>query len=256
MMRILFAILCVLLVPAAVVADPAPVSKSSAKKKVPSAVPDGRKTIGFVSEIGSKFSVQQVGIMVFGNKKREESIESWGIDAAVTAQVARTVKARFNVIPIRLSPAGRAALAAAPSSLFGGRDGHICKVLSKEARGRPFNYYVRVRPRESAYGNTNQYLGGLGVVHGQGFNTGYTHVHALFEMEVLDGATCRSLGSEWPASTENFLVMQINGLSKEVDASWMPAQNTVARDKRLKEVARALVKKGLAEVIPKLLATR
>ncbi len=254
-MRILVAILCVLFMPAVLAADPAPASKSSAKKKVSRAVPHGRKTIGLISEIGSTFSVQQVGIMVFGNKKREESIESWGIDAAVAAQVARTVKARFKVIPIRLSQAGKAALAAAPGSLFGNRAGHICNVLRKEAT-QPFNYYVRVQPRESGYSATNQYVGGLGIVHGQGFDTGYTHVHALFEMEVLDGATCRSLGSVWPAPTENFLVMQINGPTKEVDAFWMPARNTVARDKRLKEVARALVKKGLAEVIPKLLATR
>jgi hypothetical protein len=259
MKRILVAILCAILMPAVAAAEPAPAAaKSGAKKKAPpdTHVSDGRKTIGLIPEIGGTFTVQQVGIMVFGNEKREESIESWGIDAAVSAQVSRTVKARFNVTPIWLSAAGKKALAEAPGSLFGDRDGHICNVLRQEARGQSFNYYVRVRPRETPYGNTNQFLGGLGIVHGQGLDIGSTYVHALFEMEVLDGANCSSLRREWPAPTENFLVMRVHGLSKEVEASWMPAKNTVAQDKRLKEAAWALVEKGLAETIPQLFASQ
>jgi hypothetical protein len=255
MNKVIIGVLCLIFASAAAAAEPqAQAPKGVSKKKPAPAAPDTRKTIGLISEIGDKFTVQQIGIMIFGNQKREEPIESWGMDAFVAAKFSNAVKARFNAVPIALSPEGKAALAKAPGWLFGDRGGYICNLLQKETKGRVFNYYVRVRPREKPYSNTNQFVGGLGIVHRQGFDTGYTFVHALFDIEVLDGGNCSSVRSLEPPSTQGFLFAEIHGPAREVEASWIPAAS-VASDARLKETTQSLVESGLIQTIPQLFAT-
>lgn len=57
---------------------PGAVAQPAAPKK-----PDGRKTIGVISAIGEKFTVQKDGVMVFGNDLKETPVQSWGIDDLV-----------------------------------------------------------------------------------------------------------------------------------------------------------------------------
>ncbi len=223
-------------------------------KKPPSTKVDTRKTIGFVSEIGTQFEVQKIGIMIFGNEKTSVPIDSWGIDALANTKVTASAKARFNIVSLKLSREGSAALASAPGSLFGDRDGHICNVLRKETLSRTFDYYLRLKPKESAYANTNQFVRGLGIVHRDGLGSGYTFVHALFEMELLDGKSCSVIRSEEPASNQDFLFGQLHGPSREVEASWMPVASGAVTDNRLKEATRTLVEQGLTQTIPRVLA--
>jgi hypothetical protein len=211
--------------------------------------PDTRKAVGLVSGIGADFEVRKIGIMAFGNEKTSASIESWGIDAFVAAKAAAILKTNFNVVPIRISKDSLAALDAAPGSLFGDRDGHICNVLRKESQGRPFDYYLWVRSWESPYYNTNQLLRGLGIVHREGLTTGDTYVYALLGVDVLDGKTCNRLRRDLPPYH-----FSIPGPARAVDKSWMPAAANVPQDARLKELAKTLVEQGLDQTIPNVLA--
>jgi hypothetical protein len=178
----------------------APAPSKSADKKQTAPRADTRKTIGLVSELGATFEVRKIGIMVFGNEKASAAIESWGIDPFVAAKAATLLKSNFNVVPIKVSKDGLAALASAPGSLLGDRDGYICNVLRKESQGRPFDYFLWVRAWDGEYANTNQLLRGLGIVHRQGMNSGYTFVYALLGVDVLDGKTCSRLRRELPPS--------------------------------------------------------
>ncbi len=227
--------------------------------KKPAAAPDTRKTIGLISELGDTMSIQQIGIMVFGNAKISVPIENWGIDALVYAKASSMVKARFNVIPVNLSKEGRSAVAAAPGSLFGDRAAYICNVLKKETQGRAFTYYLRVTPRESNFGNTNQTLSGLGVLHRQGLSDGYTFVHALFSLEVLDGSNCAHIHTEDPAGNNGFSLFSpayFDGLSREVDASWMVEPAKAPQDGRLRDAVKELVEQGMTQSMPRLFATQ
>lgn len=258
MRRIFIAILCAILMPAAVAAEPAPAAKSSAKKKGPpaSTASDTRESVGIVSNIGDQFTVQEIGITAFGNEKRAEPIESWGMDALVTAKASAAVQARFKAVPVKLSPAARAALVPPAFTLFGRSSEHVCDVLRKETAGQSFKYYLWVLPGDSAYGATNQSVRGLGIVHQGGVGGGKTYVHAIFDVEILDGRTCESIRREIPPTTEGGFFTNIHGPAQEVDGSWMPAPSTVAQNARLKDTVRSLAGNGLAATLPKLLAPR
>ncbi len=146
------------------------------------------------------------------------------------------------------------ALASAPGSLFGDRDGYICNVLHKATLGQSFDYYIKVGVKETPFANTNQFVKGLGIVHREGFGSGYTFVHALFNIEVLDGRTCSVVRREEPPSSQGFLFAAIHGPTLEVDASWMPSASNAAHDARLKKATRTLVERGLTQALPRVFA--
>jgi hypothetical protein len=222
----------------------------TAGKKPSAPKADGRKTIGLVSEIGATFEVRKIGVMLFGNGNTPAGIEGWGIGPFVAAKAAALLKTNFNVVHIKMSKDGLAALASAPGSLFGDRDGHICNVLGKESQGRPFDHYLWVTTSESQYSRTNQLVRGLGIVHREGFNSGWTSARALFAIEVLDGKTCSRLRRDLPPSPQ----YELPGPVREVDASWMPAAANVPKDARLRDEVKSLIEQGLNQTIPHVLA--
>jgi hypothetical protein len=247
------------LAPAAVKAGDAaaskPASKTATKKSIP-AKPDGRSTIGVVSEIGDSFSIRNIGITAFDNEENIVPVDNWGLDALVAAKSGAILKARFHVIPIKLSKEGKAALAAAPSALsgalFGGRDEYICKVLRKETLGQSFNYFLHVTKVKHPFRFTNQDIKGLGIVHRQGSGT---YVHALILLVVRNGATCESLQSDMPKYNNGLLSRQMYGPHREVDRSWFPASSSAAQNTRLRDATRELVEQGLEQSVPRLFST-
>jgi hypothetical protein len=109
MYRAAITLLC-LFVASAAIAQPA------APKK-----PDGRKNVGVISVIGEKFSVQKVGIMVFGNDLTETPVPSWGIDDLVASKIGALLSRQYNVKRIA-APKGAFDAIEKPGGLFRDRE--------------------------------------------------------------------------------------------------------------------------------------
>lgn len=62
-----------------------------------------QRTVGVISTIGETFTLQKVGIMVFGNESNDAAIDSWGIDDLVSKKVAALLSGRFAVKKINTS---------------------------------------------------------------------------------------------------------------------------------------------------------
>ena len=56
-----------------------------------------RKSVCAISGIGDTFSVQKVGVTVFGNALDMAPIDGWGIDDFVTGKIAAQLGQRFEV---------------------------------------------------------------------------------------------------------------------------------------------------------------
>jgi hypothetical protein len=256
---ILLAVVAAILAPIAAKAGDAPpdkpAPKAAAKKSAP-AKPDGRRTIGVISEIGNSFSVRKSGLEI--NEEDMVPVENWGLDALVAAKVGAILKDRFNVIPIKLSKAGKAALAEAPSpltgALFGGRAEYICNVLRKETHAQSFNYFLHVTNMKSPVGLRKKNIVGLGIVNRLGFHQDF-YVHAVILLVAMDGATCETLKSDAPEGKDGFLSRPFYGPHREVDRSWFPAPSNVAQNTRLRDATRELVEQGLEQSIPGLFRT-
>ena len=57
----------------------------------------GRRSIGIISAVGGKFSVQKVGVTVFANEYNIVPVATWGIDDLVASKLARLMGGKADV---------------------------------------------------------------------------------------------------------------------------------------------------------------
>jgi hypothetical protein len=218
----------------------------------------GRKSIGVISAIGDKFSVQKVGLTVFQNSLDEIAIDSWGIDERVVASMSAQLGKRFDVKRISYSKAAFAEVQK-PKPLFAdNQDDYrykIAEILRGLASTQKCDLYVVVTKSGSQVGNTNQSVGGIGILYGgNGAIFTSVHLHALFDVRVYDGRTFAVLGHQRGSSGQSAFLSVIRGPNREVDKSWWPEPaQSVARDAKIKDATLALLEQSMAATAAELL---
>jgi hypothetical protein len=124
-----------------------------------------RKSVAVVSGIGETFTVQTVGVMVFGNARDAVAIDAWGIDNLVVRTVGNKLSGRFDVKRLTY-PKGVFASVGRRQSILDAEYKDYREELRDVVRGlaasQKADLYVVVTQGASQYGNSNQYLGGLG----------------------------------------------------------------------------------------------
>jgi hypothetical protein len=217
----------------------------------------GRKSVGIISAIGDKFSVQKIGFTVFQNSLDEVPIDSWGVDERVVATMTAQLSKRFEVKRINYSKAAFAEVQK-PKPLFASNQedyrNKIADILRGMASSQKCDLYVVVTKSGSAVGNTNQSVSGLGVLQsGVGYLSSL-HLHALFEVRVYDGQTFSVLGHQRASSTQSIFSSFIHGPHREVDKSWWPeVAQSIAKDGRVKDATMALVEQSMTATVGELL---
>src|SRR5436190_23743216 len=88
MLRVFIASLLVGLGLNAAFAQPAPRKPAAAPKPAPAAQSGDGKCLGVLSQIGEKFIVKKVGIVVFQNQHDAVPIKAWHVDDLVFARIS------------------------------------------------------------------------------------------------------------------------------------------------------------------------
>ncbi len=205
----------------------------------------GAKSVGVVSAIGHKFTLQKVGITVFGNELKEVQTDSWGIDNAAVSKVSALLSSRYSVKRISVGPRDL--------------DGNMEDAIRKMAATHKHDLYVVVAPAGVPFGNTNQIVSGLGMVEGGGaINPDNVHLFAVTAVHVYDGRTLERLG--WQRT--EFMIGSalagriINGPYRTLDRSWWPASPQAVHNDKLKIATRALVEQSLVKTIPEVMGAK
>jgi hypothetical protein len=206
MTRVVLACLLSLLVTAASAQAPSPASsappapaKAVAKKK-PAAKPkpagtpsvaaeSGPCSIGVISAIGDRFSVQKFGVTVFANDKSFVPID-WGLDDLVMARVRAATGGDPTVHRI-----------AYPKGAFEPYFNPKARFLPDPAEGLPAivrgitanvhcERYIVVARTKGELPNTHMELDGIGAWNqGVGSILRHSHLFAVFTVKLLDGRT-------------------------------------------------------------------
>ena len=218
----------------------------------------GRKSVGVISAIGDTFNVQKVGLTVFQNSLDEVAIESWGVDERVVAIMSTQLSKKFDVKRISYSKAAFVEVQK-PKPLFASSQedyrNKIAEILRGIASSQKCDLYVVVTKSASQVGNTNQSVGGVGILFtGTAALFSSIRLHALFDVRVYDGQTLAVLGHQRGSSAESTLFAVIRGPNREVDKSWWPEQaQTVAGDTKVRDATLALVEQGMTATVAELL---
>lgn len=212
----------------------------------------GRRSIGVISMLGATFSMQKVGVTVFGNEYKSAPIAGWGIDDVVTSKVASLLGGDADVKRIS-SPKDAFAAYEAPGGLFRDHNAEFKEGLRKLTTGQKCDLYLAVVVGGSAFGSTNQSVRGIGIVQGSSVFVNQMWIHALFQMRLYDGRTLELLG--WKPATlgqPTFMAM-IRGPNREVEASLWPQTDRVESDVRLRNAVRELIEQGISATLPEVL---
>jgi hypothetical protein len=217
----------------------------------------GAKTVGVVSAIGHKFTLQKVGITVFGNELNEVPIDSWGIDDAVANKVSVLLGSRFTVKRINF-PKETFASYEKPSA-FTDSSAVLQGIVRNLAVSQKHDLYVVVTRAGVPFGNTNQTVAGLGMIEAGGtLNPDNVHLFAIITVHLYNGQTFQQL--HWQRAEfsigSSLLGNVINGPHRRLDRTWWPANSHAVHNDRLKSATRALVEQSLATTIPDVMQSK
>jgi hypothetical protein len=260
MRRVAIALLSLLIVGNAAIAQqpakpkaPAAVAPQPAK---PSAADNG-KCIGVVSAIGDTFDLQKVGITVFGNELNTVPIDSWQIDNLVISKISTFLSKTWTVRRISY-PKGAFSSLDEKHAIFYNSEDDLKGIVSRVTSSTKCDHYVVVVKGLSRYGDTNQFVHGLGIVEsGASFLT-FDLIYALYWIRVYDGHTYEVIGKRGAIIEQSNPLLQlvtaksIGGPYLKVDRSWWP-ESDAAKSTMLREGIRSLVEKSLDVTMPLIL---
>ena len=262
MRRTIIALLLFLNGVAAALTQPAPAKQNGPKQAAAKqAVPkqgsaQDANCVGVVSNLGEKFTVKKIGIVVFQNEENEVPIASWHIDDLVVAKISAALGKRATM---RRIPYQKEAFASLETpKLFRNPDTDLGEILRTTTGSTRCARYVVVSGGGSSYGGTNQSLGGLGIVAGKKpyFTGDLYNLYTLIVVRVYDGETFSLLTRKMASIGQSTLLAMIHGPHREVDESFWPVSPDVAaQNVKLRDAIRELVAQSLDATLAELKLT-
>ena len=246
--------------PAAQVATPAkPAARKPAKMKsggklLTAPAESGPCQIGVISTIGDKFTVQKVGLTVFGNEFAEVPIEPWGLDDLVVARV-RAAAPGTAVRKIAYAKGAFEPYYHPPLKLFRNQDEDLSGIVRQVAGNAGCARYVVLTTYTGQLDGTNQGLPGIGVVNHGTSLLSYTFLFANISVRMFDGQTF-AVGKNPYANLESVLTHIAANLTKnetmhKLDNSAFPASPPEAvGSTTLRDGTRDLLAERLDKILP------
>src|SRR5438128_2151624 len=136
------------------------------------------KTIGVISTIGDSVRLRTVGLIVFGNKDAESSIESWELDNFVVTEAGSLLAKRYDVRPVKYDRA--AFFAGSSTGISGNEQRTFGQAIHDAASPNDLDAYAVVVKVQSQFGGSNQWTSGLGLMQGSGVFAHTVYMHALY----------------------------------------------------------------------------
>ena len=215
----------------------------------------GKKTLCVISQVSQRFQLKKIGIMVFGNEDNTVPIENWKLDDKIYAKIRAVLAKNFNVKKIPASYEAFQPLYE-PGGLFRDTAGMMKAIVQKISAGSACDYALLVAAGGSQFSNTNQYVGGLGVVETGSVLFGPARqIYALTFFYVYDGKSFEMLQYGRGESDDSTLFKPIHGPSQEIDAKQHPSLQAVTDDPKTREMVWRMIDKSIELTLPKLLGT-
>jgi len=234
-----------------------PAKKAVAKTKpstTPLAAATGPCTLGVISAIGDRFSVQKFGVTVFENEQSFVPIEDWGLDELVLARVRAATGSDPTVRRIGY-PKGAFEPYFNPKSrlLPDPREGLPAIVRSFTANANCERYLVITKYNGIVPG-TKLEINGIGVYsQGIGSFARHSHLFANVAVSMYDGTTYEKISRSLAAFGASFsagLGLTEDPLTKLDNSLFPDPPESASSSATLKERTRALVSARLDRMIP------
>jgi hypothetical protein len=226
-----------------------PASKSkSAKSATAAAAETGPCDMGVIADAGGVFTIEKVGLTVFGTQRDRIPI-SWGLDDLIFARIKSIGGAGVR----RVAVTGEAIERYNHPKAFWQQGDSPGDVIRRVAGTMECRRYLVVTRQTGRLPNTNMALTGIGVVNHSIF--GYTSVFAFIKMDLLDGGSFEiqrnpndNLKRVFGNVAENFAGER--DMQKVDNSAFPDAPSDAANSALLRDTARALLTARLDKDMP------
>ena len=240
-----------------------PAAKKQASKSKAAASPvgpaeSGPCQIGVISAVGDRFTLQHIGLTVFGNEFTDAPIESWGLDDLVVARV----RAAAGSLAVRRITYARGAFEPyyhPPRELFRDARNDLANVVRQVTISAHCERYLVVTRSGGQVAGTNQSAEGIGVL--TNWSSGAfknASLFAFFRITLFDGKTLAK--QEDPIGFGARLAAHLANLGKDenftllTDFEVPSTPEAVTSNVRLREGARTMLTAKLDKILPAYLA--
>jgi len=213
----------------------------------------GIKSVAIVSAIGDTVTLADAneggGFFNAVDPQRIDS-ESWGIDNAVTKQIADAIRGRFTVKTVAYD---RTAFTRIPWSPIPNRQAPVDKQLRALANPGADAYFVVSKMQiADAVGHAGPNQSGLGLARESGgmFSSDTITMYAIYTIRVIDARTFETLETEGAHLPKTGLLPRVPIV--EVDESLWPGRAndvTPAKEAAIKTKMMALVHESIASTL-------
>jgi hypothetical protein len=239
-----------------------PAAKPAVKKAAPKAKTGARPVVstdsgpckvGVIAANGDLFSVQKIGLTVFGNELTEVSVP-WGLDDLIFTRV----RAAAGATPVRRITYPKGAFDAyyhPQSSLFRNSRNELTNLVREITANAGCERYLVVTRLKGQLAGTNQSIEGVGVLNRGTSLLSRTMLFAAISVTVFDGQTYE-IRKNPHASLEAIFSRMAANLTKdentgELDNSAFPASpQEAANSAVLRDRTRALLTERLDKNLP------
>jgi hypothetical protein len=224
--------------------------KAKTANQPPEPVVTGPCQLGLIAAIEDSFTVQKIGITVFGNELTEVPVD-WGYNEIVVARV-RAAAAGMPVRRIAFAKGAFDPYYKPPETLFRIPRDVLTPIVQHAAGDANCERYLLVTTSNAAYGGTNQTLNGIGVLDGQG-PFGHPILFINIQLTMYDGKSFEKQRIPVDFATvlsRSLLGEKPNPLSRLSDADYPRPAAAAAQNAMLHDRIRTLLAEQLDKALP------
>lgn len=210
------------------------------------------KSVAIVSAIGDCLQLRDIsgsGVLYSGFETGCVNISNWGLDEAITKQIATALSNRFTVKPVRYNRAG---FTHVPYSPIPDSQPPVKKQLQALTNPGVDAYVVVTKlPTQGAIGESTQQLAGLGLGHESGIMfSGSTKMYAFYTIRIVDAHSFETLETEGAhlPKTGLFPRVPVEDVSNDVWARH-PKDMTAAQLAQLRPLMTKMVSESIGSTL-------
>jgi len=222
---------------------------------LPTGKSDQYKRVGILSAMGDRFATSAVGMTVFGNEFREQSLDM-GVDKLFIDKVTPLLGKKFEVVDLTKY---RDAFMAAPKywpgqkGLFSNDGQSISEIVHSLMGQEKLDAYILITPAYSSVRSTNQSIAGIGIVAPGSLFGGANYFHAAYIISVIDGLSYEIVADmkAVPLGQSSAISLMSNGPANvpTVTVPQAYAQNPAQFKEQIKGVLAQILDQSLPETL-------
>jgi hypothetical protein len=209
------------------------------------------KRVGIISAVGGEITVARAGLTSLDTSSQSFPIGSWGLDDLIVQQATAALSGRFQVQPVSYKRAAFAMIEkhspVAPVNFI--RGDPFKKLVQTEVSPQGLDAYIVITKAKANFGGGGRKIEGIGFVSYGTLLASSNHIHALYEIRVIDGKTFDVIEKMAAPPSDSAEAVRIPGPSRVVDESFSPSTGDPARNENLHRAITDLIARSLSTTL-------